>query len=283
MTKFFFPVNIGQFNEPSYISEDGTLDIDQIMSDYEASQQQETDDQVLEQEPEQDLDEGQEELDPEDIVPSGEEEQQILTTQEQDQEKNQKRTPDQAFAEMRRKIEQYEPLAQWVQDLAVQQGYQDPTELMKAYEDYKMEQEAKSQGIPVDVYKRLHELETENKRAKEEALATKFNSEVEKTIQKYNLNDDQLQQVFEYMARNGYNAGDIPFEDAYILANKDRLIQEAEERGKQKYLESLQKKQKQATPNIKGSPTDTPKGDTDLDYSKEGIFKMFKELDIDID
>lgn len=267
-------VNISQFDENvSFISEDGTLDVDSVVSAYESEQANADQDQ------EQDItQETEDSTQTNDDVSDDD----GVQTETQPQPQTQKRTPDQAFAEMRRKAEQYEHTAKWVQDLATQQGFKSAEELIQAYEDQKIAKEAEAQGVPVDVYKRLHQLETENKRTKEEMIASQFNSEVQQVIDKYGLSDEQLQDVFVFMGQNGYNAGDIPFEQAYILANHETLIQDAEERGKQKYLENLQKKQKQATPNIKGGTTDNPPTD-ELDYSKEGIFATLDKMGISYD
>lgn len=271
-----FRINIRQFDEesPSFITESGDLDVESILNTYQQEQEQE---QVPEDEVEDEVevvDEEQETV-----------EEEIEPEETDDLPKNQgdeKRTADQAFAEMRRKVEANEPLAQWVQDLAIQQGFQDPKELIEAYEQQRLAKEAEAEGVPVDVYQRLHQLEQENKLKTEETKNIQFNHEVEQTKSKYNLSDEQLSEVFKFMGQRGYDAGDIPFEDAYVLANRDTLIKDAEERGRQAYLEEQQQKQQQATPII-GTNANDKQGTDELDMSKESIFNTFKEMGIPID
>lgn len=293
-------VNIRQFDEgegegTQSIDDDfskyiqgGSLDVDALVNDFKGQ------DSELEEQSPTDESEGEGESNPQetegegDSTPEGEGELDKPTDESEgeSEEKPSKRTADQAFAEMRRQLESYEPLAQWVQQLAEQQGFKNPQELIDAYNEQRLAKEAQEKGVPLDVYKRLNQLEEENKRAREQALSEKFNREVEETKQKYKLSDDDLNKVFQFMGQNGYVGEDgapvISFEDAYILANRDTIIQQAEERGRQAYLEEKEKLQNQATPNIKTNALDTQHQD-ELDYSTEGILKKFTELGIDID
>lgn len=272
-------INIRQFND-EYVDESGNIDIDKMISDFTA----ENDIPVPEAETPEVETETEVEM-VEDTEP--EMEQELESEPENTPDSTQvhteeKRTSDQAFAEMRRQLEANEPIAKWVQDLAVQQGFQNPQELIEAYEEQQLAREAEEQGVPVDVYQRLHRLEKENKESSEQAIRNQFNYEVEATRGKYNLNEEQLSHVFSYMAQQGYEAGSIPFEDAYVLANRDHLLKDAEERGRQTYLEKKQKQQQQATPHIGTNAADKQSSD-DLDYSKEAIFKTFSDMGIDID
>jgi len=201
-------------------------------------------------------------------------------TENENETEKQKRTPDEAFAEMRRQLEANEPLAKWVQDLATQQGFKDPQELITEYEKQQIAREAEEKGVPVDVYQRLHYLEQENKTQRDKAIESQFNAEVVATKSKHNLSEEQLTKVFDFMNEHGYGAGSIPFEHAYMLANSETLIKDAEERGRQQYLEEKQKLQKQATPNIKTHAKDTS-GQNELDMSTEAIFAKLDEFDID--
>lgn len=275
-------INIRQFEDSEdfgkYISETGELNVDDLVNDFSESESETNDDSSEIEEDVIDDDNNEvDELEEEIDDSAGE------TPQAQGEEK---RTPDQAFAEMRRQLEANEPLAKWVHDLAKQQGFQDPQELIDAYEEQRIAREAEAQGVPVDVYRRLHDLEQENKTAKEQVASQQFNYEVEATKNKYNLSDDDLNKVFQFMGQNGYvddnNMPTIAFEDAYVLANRESLIKDAEERGRQAYLEEKQQQQQQATPIVKTDVNDKTGAD-ELDYSKEGIFNTFKSMGIDID
>lgn len=268
-------VNIRQFedNEFSKFIVDGEIDTESIIASYQEETETETETETEADEVENN------DTEVNDGLEDSENQDQITENQDHD---NTKRTPDQAFAEMRRRAEANEPLAKWVTDLATQQGFSDPQELISEYQKQQMAREAEAQGVPVDVYQRLHELEQENMQQKELVANTNFNHDVETVKQKHNLSDDQLTEVFRFMGQYGYEAGSIPFEHAYMLANSDTLIKSAEERGRQTYLEQKQKQQQQATPNISTNANDT-KGHNELDMSKEAIFAKLAEFDIDPD
>lgn len=270
-------INIRQFEDEDFSSfmDGDNLDIDSLADSYNSANDDEShQENTGEEEPTPDE---QEETEPEPEEQPGEPE---VT----DPEPTPKQTPDQAFAELRRRAEANESYAKWVSDLASQQGFQDPQELINAYEEQRLAQEAQAQGVPEDVYKRLHELEQQNKAKDEQLFADKFNNEVESTKNKYNLTDEQITEVFRYMGQNGYinenNQNTISFEDAYTLANRETLIQEAEERGRQAYLEEKQQKQRQATPMV-GSHAKDQAGGNDIDYSAEGVFNTLEKLGIE--
>lgn len=276
----FLRVNIRQFEGEDDFSQyvvNGEIDIERLTNDFSSQQQ---DNEIPEDEPETptepEMTEPETPSEPEDEpeTPEG--------TEPETPQEPQKNTPDQAFAQMRRQVEQYEPIAKWVQDLAVQQGFSDPQELINAFQQRQLEKEAEQAGVPVDVYQRLHQLETENKQKTEQMQAAQFNAEVDQVKAKYNLNDDQLTAVFQFMGQRGYDAGSIPFEDAYVLANRETLVQQAEDRGRQSYLEEKRKKQVAATPPAGTGAADGNK-DTGLDYSSEGILNTFAKMGIPID
>lgn len=273
--KNLLSINIRQFEdtETDYIV-DGELNIGGIVDSYSENTDAETEAEETEiEETETDTEEPETEISTEtEEDPEPETETEVET----------KNTPDQAFAEMRRQVEANEPLAKWVQDLAVQQGFSDPQDLIKAYDDQRIAKEAEEKGVPVDVYKRLHQLEQENIEAKTQAEESKFNHEVETVKSKHNLTDDQITNVFRYMGQNNLDVGTLPFEQIYILANSETLIQDAEERGRQTYLENKKKQQSQATPNINTHSSDKIKGkDDELDMSKEAIFATLEAHGID--
>lgn len=255
-----------------YIGEGGELDVDSLINDYKET----------ENEPEPEVnDHENEEGDPENDESDPEPEKEDESEEEKPVEKN---TPEQAFAELRRKAEQYEPLANWVQELAAKQGFKDPQELIEAYQKQQIAKEAQQKGVPVEIYERLNQLESENKQKEEQMFRERFNNEVATVKEKYNLNDDQITEVFRFMGQNGYvdenGRSIIPFEDAYTLANRDTLIKDAEERGRQAYLEEKQKQQTQATPNA-GTNAEDKKSEGEIDLSSENVFDTLEKMGIE--
>lgn len=295
-------VNLGQFSDDVDLTQylvNGEYDVDSMINDFSSNQQGNENPEQPEQPETPEPQEGDPapEPEPEPQTPEKPEQPQEPTPEQPEgdndpepsepspepEQPTEKRTPDEAFAQMRRQLEQYEPIAKWVEDLATQQGFKDPQELIEAFQQRKLEQEAEAQGVPVDVYKRLHDLEKENKQREEQLKATQFNAEVEQVKIKYNLDDAAITEVFRFMGQRGYDAGDIPFEDAYVLANRDNLVKDAEERGRQTYLETKRQQQQAATPDAGTGAEDGTKGGNSLDYSSEGILNKFEELGIPID
>lgn len=287
----FMKVNIRQFEAEDDFSQfvvDGELDTDAIINMYNSESEENNNEIDLENESEnnesesEDGEEGSENSDDLEDLPEGKSNENNENSEQLDDSlDNKKRTPDEAFADMRRQLEANEPLAKWVQELATQQGFSDPQELIDEFNKQKIAREAEEQGVPVDVYQRLHYLEQENKTQRDKAIEAQFHAEVEATKNKHGLTEEQLTPVFDFMNQHGYGAGSIPFEHAYLLANSENLIKDAEERGRQEYLEQKQRKQRQATPVVKTHATDTTSTD-ELDMSQEAIFAKFKEFDIDI-
>lgn len=269
----------GEEDFSQYITDDGGLDVDSLMSDYKESD----DGDLGDFEAETDTEFSEEgEGDPESHGDEGHVNENL---EEEPYQEPEKRTPDAAFAEMRRRAEQNEKFANWVQELATRQGFSDPDQLIEAFNKQQLAREAQAQGVPVDVYERLNHLETENKQKEEQMFQERFNNEVEAAKNKYNLSDEQLNETFKFMAQRGFIDVDgrtsIPFEDAYTLANKDTFIAEAKESARQEYLKEQEKKQRGSAPNPKTNATDGVLDDADIDLSTEGIFAALKEMDID--
>lgn len=262
-----------------YITEDGGLDTDSLISDYENKEKDDDGNNQLETETDPDLSE-KGAGDPE----SHEDETHVNQDETTKPEDEEKKTPDAAFAEMRRRAEQNEAMAKWVQDLATKQGFTDPDQLINEFNKQQLAKEAQEKGVPVDVYERLQQLETENKQKDEVAFQERFNNEVASTKDKYSLNDSQIQETFTFMAQRGFideeGRTSIPFEDAYTLANKDTFIEQAKEQAKQDYLKGLEQKQKATTTNPGTGATDAKTSD-EIDVSTFDVFNYLKDKDID--
>lgn len=292
-------VNVRQFDdeqdEPqedfSKYLDGGGLDVESLINDYKQPEEEEP----SEEEPEDNSpqEQGQENEEPSQEEPSeeepsseNEEEPNEEPSNEQEEKPEDKRTPDQAFAELRRKAEQNESYAKWVNDLAQQQGFEDAEQLMEAVNRKKLEQEAQKQGVPVEFYERVQKLEEENRQIKDQEYATNFNAEVNDVKQKHDLGEADIQKVFQFLGEQGYvdhnGRTSIPFEDAYFLANKDTILETTKEKARQEYLEQKEKQQQSATPNIQQQPSDNPRNEQ-TDYSKEDVFGYLEKHGIPID
>ena len=277
-----------------YITEDGGLDVDSLVNDYKDSEihdenhQEFVDDADNSEKgqggPDVSHEEGSDVPDVDEEPEESEEPEEPEDETHVNQDKPTKKTPDAAFAELRRRAEANEKLANWVAELAKKQGFSDPEQLIEAFNRQQLAKEAQEKGVPVDVYERLQKLEEENRMKDEQMFRERFNMEVAAAKEKYNLTDDQITDTFRFMAQRGYidenGRAIIPFEDAYTLANKDTFITQAKEQAKQEYLKELEQKQKQTAPDPKTGAADANHGD-DIDLSTEAIFATLEQHGID--
>lgn len=275
-------VNINQFNE------DEDFDLESFQKDFEENWNEETPEEETEEteEVEETVEETEQETVDEEVE-TVENEQSEETDEEgsEDLPEGDTSKQNQAFAKMRNQLKEEQALAGFVRNLADQQGVS-PEELMQAYEQRKLEAQAEQEGVPVDVLKRINQLEEENRQTKQQAFSQKLDQEVNSTIQKYGLKQDQIDSVFSFMVNNGYVNEDqttnISFEDAYILSNKDNLINQAKEEGRQQYLKEKKNKQQSAAPNTGNSGGNTSSTNK-TDFSEDDIMKEFAKMGIDFD
>ena len=184
-----------------------------------------------------------------------------------------------AFAEMRRKAKELEVFKEFVERVATQAGMT-PEQLMQAYEDRLMEQKAKEQNIPVDVYRRLQKLERENKEIRRQAAIDKFNTQVEAVKTKYGLSDKDLDAVFRFIGENGLvdpetNLPSIDFEIAYKAATYDQMKERTAKEAEQKYL--AQKKRRQQQSSVPHTGGQAPQPEHPADWPIEKVEKYLRE------
>ena len=169
-----------------HLTEDGGLDVESLVEDYkdigaeeeitpngEEKRQEDTETETVPDNSEKG--EG---------GPASTEEEPEAQLNQDPEEETEKRTPDAAFAEMRRRAEQNESLANWVQELATKQGFQDPQQLIEEFNKQQLAKEAQEKGVPLDVYERLQQLELENKTKDDRLFEERFNAEVAETKEK---------------------------------------------------------------------------------------------------
>lgn len=154
------------------------------------------------------------------------------------------------FAAMRR--ERDEALAQsaFLQQIADQNGLT-VDELKQRYADARLEEQSEEQGVPVEVLQRLQSLEQENSTMKQQSFSARFNSEVEATIEKYKVNETDLEATFAYAQQNGLTdslkAGTTNFEAVHKMAHMDALIEKQVQAALQGSLTEKKKRQKEAS------------------------------------
>lgn len=160
----------------------------------------------------------------------------------------QKNTPDQAFANMRRQVDAYkqqamqnQQYANIIEEIARNNGVT-PQQLIQTYNEQKMSKEAEKQGVPVEVYKELQELKSTVQTLQSKPIEEKFNSQMEKLISTYQLNQDDVQDFFIRSRENGFDLTKVQdLEQVYKFLNINKILNDKE----QKRLEQKEKINKQ--------------------------------------
>lgn len=183
-----------------------------------------------------------------------------------------------AFADMRRQLEETKKYEAFMKQLAEQSGTS-PEELMKRYEERKIEAEAKEKGVPVDVYKRLTELEQRDVQREQEVFSEKFNNEVNSVIEKESLSESDVENVFKYMAEEGFLSADgkplIGFDKAYKLANLDTIVEKSK---KEAVQDNLEKKRKRQQSSALPTGATTTQADNEIDEQVKADVKALLDL-----
>lgn len=100
---------------------------------------------------------------------------------------------------------------EFLRAIATQYGYDDVEDFKKAYEDARIQKEAKEKGYDPVLYKqlqdsnrRIEQLEKQNKQAQLMESANKFKSSMDKVISDYNLGEDSRDDIFTKLEQSGY-------------------------------------------------------------------------------
>lgn len=207
---------------------------------------------AIEAEPEVEIDDS---LDPEVDIPDESEDLDELTDEPEDSEPE---TPDistddgrdEAFANLRRERDQLATDAEFIRQFAESNGMT-VAELREQHAQAQLEKQAEKEGVPVEILKRLNNMEQENAQVKEQAQAERLNSQITATLAKYKGTDVEFKATLEYAAQNGMidlvKSGAVTFEALYKLAHMDTLVESAKKNAVQDDLSTRKKRQQEAS------------------------------------
>ena len=208
----------------------------------------------------------------------------VQEEQEQEQEQEQPsldKVPDEeekrnrAFAELRRRAEANEKYAKVIEEIALQAGTT-PEELLKRFEQRKLEQEAKAQNVPVEYLQKQKQLEEEIRTLKEQTAAEKFQMQIDKVINTYKANEEEIRATFEYMVSLGIDPRENPnvdFERMYKAANLDRILEREKTQAKQSLLSKKKERQEKAAIPHESGATQVDDMDAILDKKVASIIE----------
>lgn len=170
-----------------------------------------------------------------------------------------------AFKRLREEKEKLESEAKVLDELAAQFGIT-RQELVGKIKDERTAKEAQKQGIPVEQFKVMQQLQQEVNTIKQKAQQDAFNYEAERLVQKYNIPSTQVNDVFAKIGQLGIDVLANPklLEVAYKALNYDVALQQ----GRQAQLQETKKRRETtASPTLgtKGTNVDTSQADVDAE------------------
>src|SRR6185312_1314000 len=154
-----------------------------------------------------------------------------------------------AFAQLRRERDEATKLAGFLKRIADENGTS-VEDMMKQYEESRLQQQAEQQNVPVEVLQKLNKLEQENEQIRNQTFTERFNNQVSQTMEKYKASNEELEATFKYAADNGLvdslKNGSMTFEAAYRLAHMDSIIEKQVQNALQENLTQKKKRQQEA-------------------------------------
>jgi hypothetical protein len=170
-----------------------------------------------------------------------------------------------AFKKLREEKEKLEQSDKFLADLANQYGLT-KDELMKKFKEEQTVKQAKEQGMSVEQFKRLQQLEQQVQTISQKSQQEVFNYEAERLVQKYNIPANQINEVFGKIGALGIDVLANPklLEVAYKALNYEVALQ----KGRQSQLEETKKRRETtASPSLgtKGPNVDSSSSDEDAE------------------
>ena len=175
----------------------------------------------------------------------------------------------QAFAEMRAKNSQLTKQQKDVETVLKTMGFDSIEDFIAKKAEEQLQQQAQKNQIPVEVEKRIQQLEQENQRFQQEKQENKVNAELSTLINKYSIDKPTFDNFVTQLKDNNinpYTAG-IPLETLFIQFNQDAVFRARLAEEKKKWEAEFTKTQNAPIPTPNGHPT----GSTDNGEKKKTV------------
>lgn len=154
-----------------------------------------------------------------------------------------------AFADLRRERDEAKRQADFLQRIAEENGTT-VEEMERRYTESRLEEEAETQGVPVEVLQRIQQLEQENQIIKNQTFSERFNKEVEQTIEKYKASTEEIEATMAYAGQNGLvdamQAGNLSFDAIHRMTHFDAIMERQVQTALQTNLTQKKKRQQEA-------------------------------------
>lgn len=188
-------------------------------------------------------------------------------------------------AELKAREKELSANDEFLKAVAMQYGYDDVNDFKKAYEDARIQKEAKEKGYDPVLYKqlqdsnrRIEQLEQENKKAQLMESANKFKGSMEKVISDYNLGEDARGEIFNKLEESGYTVDmllSLPNPEVVIrgvLSDKIAEFARQKEISKLETLDSLTDEKHDGVSSVKTTTLDDIIKQEMNDYKKDNYF-----------
>jgi len=176
-----------------------------------------------------------------------------------------------AFKKLREEKQKLEQSDKFLADLASQYGLT-KEELVEKFKNDRVKKEAEKQGVPIEQYKRMQQLEQEVQTIKQRYSQETFNYEADRLVQKYNIPANQINGLFQQIGALGIDVISNPklLEVAYKALNYDVALQ----KGRQAQLEETKKRRETtASPSLGTKGTNVDTSSTDMDNEIDAFLK----------
>lgn len=185
-----------------------------------------------------------------------------------------------AFKRMREENKELARYKAFVEKMAQDNGFEDPNQIFDVYQEQSLAKEAEERGVDLETMKEIDALRRQNEEKIVQEQQQLFQQEREATIEKYNLSDEDVQTIHDYVQANGLFS--LGFEQAYKLANFDNLLDKAKDEGRQNYLSDKKKRQQTAALNPgTNSISNSDAGSGDL--TDDEFQKTLKAMGVSLD
>lgn len=175
----------------------------------------------------------------------------------------------QAFAEMRAKNSQLTKQQKDMETVLKTMGFNSIEEFIAKKAEEQLQQQAQKNQIPVEVEKRIQQLEQENQRFQQEKQENKVNAELSTLINKYSIDKPTFDNFVNQLKDNNINpyTANIPLETLFIQFNQDAVFRARLAEEKKKWEAEFTKTQNAPIPTPNGHPT----GSTDSGEKKKTV------------
>lgn len=147
-------------------------------------------------------------------------------------------------AELKSKANESKYYEDAMNKIASQYGYTNAKDFMEAYENARMEQEAKNKGLDPVLYaelqksnKRIAELEENNRNAELTQKATALRSCIDRFVDKYSLGEDGNKLILDRLEEEGFSIDSLLNVPNFDVVIKGVLSDKIEEASKQTQIE----------------------------------------------